>query len=67
MRNPNPYILDDQAQANLKNGINSIWQAHAIIELISKSAQVDDNCTLISALNGVLELMSNGLNDLAEV
>ncbi|KMK51243.1 hypothetical protein RO21_07190 [[Actinobacillus] muris] len=61
------YILDQQGQDYLRNALNSLWQAQSLIELIAKAAEAENNYTLISALNGVLVLMNNGLNDLGEV
>ncbi|MBF0786112.1 hypothetical protein E4T80_11625 [Muribacter muris] len=61
------YILDEQGQDYLRNALNTLWQAQSLIELIAKVAEAENDYTLISALNGVLVLMNNGLNDLGEV
>lgn len=62
-----PYTLDKTAQEHLKQGINTLWQAHSLIETIQQAYSDDEHITLNSALNGVLALMSCGLDDLGEV
>lgn len=63
----NPYLLDEQAQQCLKDGIDSLWQAHALIGFIQQSLTADEMADHYTALNGVLALMNKGLDDLAEV
>ena len=63
----NPYVLDKQAQQCLKDGTNAIWQAHALLGFIQQSLTDDEMAEQYTALNGVLALMSKGLDDLAEV
>lgn len=63
----NPYLLDQKAQEYLENGVNTLWQAHSIIEMIQKAYSDNEHTELYSALSGVLALMNSGLNDLGEV
>lgn len=63
----NSYLLDQKAQEHLKNGVNTLWQAHSIIEMIQKAYSDNEHAELYSALSGVLALMNSGLDDLGEV
>ncbi|AGO15788.1 hypothetical protein K756_02730 [Glaesserella parasuis ZJ0906] len=69
MRNQNitHYALDEQAQECFKNGINSLWQAYTLLEFVQKTLTNEEMLDHYAALNGVLALMSKGLDDLAEV
>ncbi|OOF52361.1 hypothetical protein [Rodentibacter trehalosifermentans] len=64
-----PYTLDEKAQARFKRANTALWQAYSIMDLLVNGTDLsnDDMPTLLSALQGAVELMSNGLNDLPEV
>ncbi|MCT8567704.1 hypothetical protein ACM22J_08805 [Glaesserella parasuis] len=64
---PSHYALDEQAQECLKNGIKSLWEAYTILEFVQKTLTDEEMLDHYTALNGVLALMSKGLDDLAEV
>ncbi|MCT8759983.1 hypothetical protein KZ420_01040 [Glaesserella parasuis] len=64
---PTHYALDEQAQECLKNGIKSLWEAYTILEFVQKTLTDEEMLDHYTALNGVLALMSKGLDDLAEV
>ncbi|MCT8556536.1 hypothetical protein KZ469_02160 [Glaesserella parasuis] len=68
MRNQiKPYALDEQAQQCLKDGTNTLWQAYTLLEFVQKTLTDEEMLDHYTALNGVLALMSKGLDDLAEV
>lgn len=67
IQSPTPYTLDKTAQEHLKQGINTLWQSYVIIEFIQKTLTNEEQTELHAALNGVLALMSSGLDDLGEV
>lgn len=69
MRNqtPPPFTEESKMAFLLNRGRNTLWQAHALIETIQQAYEDEEHITLNSALNGVLALMSSGLDDLGEL
>lgn len=71
MRKPNtanPYLLDEQAQAHLKNAHVKLGKATGLLEMVaSTDFEKFDHTTISTSLNVIVTLLYDGLNDLAEV
>ncbi|KMK50437.1 hypothetical protein RO21_11830 [[Actinobacillus] muris] len=64
----NPYILDEQAQAHLKEAQVKLGKAARLLEMVALTDfKQFDHTTISTSLNVIVTMLYDSLNDLGEV